>query len=289
MPTKRRGLPAVAVEREGELLLFDCGEGTQRQMMNSRLGRMQPSKIFVSHAHGDHVLGLFGLLMTLGMSDRKAPVKVFGPAEVGDMVEDVLGGAGLPFELLFERVTGGRVVKEKGYIVRAQRSDHHGESYAYRLDEAKRPGRFNPDRAKELGVPEGPLWHRLQEGKAVRFHGREVRPGSVVGPWRMGRSFGYSGDTRPSGRLQRFFRGVDLLVFESTYTSEYQDEAEEYGHSTAAEAGRLAARAGVGRLVLTHFSPRVPDAGLAVKEASRYHADVSAGNDFESFDLPLHD
>lgn len=291
MPSRERGLPSVAVEREGELLLFDCGEGTQRQLVSSRLSRFQPDVIFITHSHADHLLGLFGLLMSMSLHDRRENVKLVAPADVEELLSLVMKklGTQLSFGVEFFSARPGVVHRGKGYVVRASRAFHHGEAYSYRLDEDERPGRFYPEKAIALGIPKGPLWQKLQHGRSVIFKGKRIRPEQVTGPKRPGRSFGYSGDTRPRKELARFFGGVDVLFFDSTYTSEYSDVAKRYGHSTAEEAGMLAKRAKAGILVLYHISHRVSDEQKLLDEAKRYHERVIVAKDFLQVDVPLHD
>jgi ribonuclease Z len=290
MPTRSRGLSSIALEREGELLLFDCGEGTQRQMIISPLSHFQPDVILISHAHADHLLGLPGLLMSMGMQDRRRPVKLIGPGKVVEAVGYILKrlGTRLSFQLDCEVARPGLVHRGLGYRIRAARAEHPGEAYSFRLDEDMRPGRFYPERASRLEIPRGPLWHRLQKGRSLLYHGRKVTPEMVLGPPRPGRSFGYSGDTRPASRLVTFFRGVDLLAFDSTYSDAYLEEARAYGHSTASEAATLASKAGVRLLLLTHISPRVTSEEALLLEANREHQNVIVAKDFLQLSVPLH-
>jgi ribonuclease Z len=288
-PTRDRGLPAVAVEREGRLLLFDCGEGTQRQMVMAKPSISNPDCVFITHLHGDHLLGLLGLIQSLALQNREEPLRVFGPRGLDQIIEFNLSALHVyvPYKIAFRRVTPGVVLKEKEFKVRAHRTLHAGDSYAYRLDESTRPGRFYPDKALGLGVPQGPLWKRLQDGRSVKSDGKVVRPGQVSGSRRKGRSFGYSGDARPTEDLARFFRGVDILVFDGTYSEEFADKAKEYLHSTVGEAAQLASDAEVGRLVITHVSSRINDSSLLLRQASKRFKNVAIGEDFSSYDLAL--
>ncbi|MEM3684141.1 MAG: ribonuclease Z [Conexivisphaerales archaeon] len=290
MPSRSRGLPSIAVEREGELFLFDCGEGTQRQLISANISKYQPDAIIISHSHGDHVLGIFGLLLSMSLHGREKPVKLIAPSKVKEMVDFVLGrlNSSLGYDVEFTEVRQGVLLKSDEYVIRAARASHHDEAYSFRLDERERPGKFYPEKAMALGIPRGPLWQKLQHGRSVRLNGKKIRPEEVVGPPRKGRSFGYSGDTRPVKRLQNFFKGVDLLIFDSTYSEEYAAEARRFGHSTAAEAAKLAAAAGVGKLVLTHFSQRISQVSKMVEEARKYHEDVVAAEDLSQFEIPLH-
>jgi ribonuclease Z len=248
-----------------------------------------PKCVFITHLHGDHLLGLLGLIQSLALQNREEALQVFGPRGLDEIIRFNLSALHvyIPYKISFHRVSPGVVLKEREFKVKAHRTLHTGDSYAYRLDESTRPGRFFPEKARALGVPQGPLWKRLQDGKAVKLDGRVIRPGQVSGPRRKGRSFGYSGDARPTKDLMRFFRKVDLLVFDGTYSEEFADKAKEYLHSTVGEAAQLASQAEVGRLVLTHVSARINDASMLLKQASKRFQNVEIGADFSSYDLAL--
>jgi ribonuclease Z len=280
---------SIALEREGELLLFDCGEGTQRQMTVARLSRFEPDVIFISHIHGDHTLGLFGLLMSMSMHDRRSPVRIVGPDRLKKLIVEVFRilGTKLTFTVEFVHAKDGLVHRGAGYRVRAIRTEHPGECYGYRLDEDRRPGKFFPDRAVALGISPGPIFRKLQNGRAVEVGGSRITPEMVMGPPRRGRSFGYSGDTRPARRLVTFFKGVDLLAFDTTFSDEYATEARQFGHSTASESAMLAERAGVKTLLMTHISQRVADATILLEQAKKIHPDSVVAEDLMQFDVPL--
>lgn len=290
MPSRERGLPSVALEREGELLLFDCGEGTQRQLISAKLSKYQPDVILISHIHGDHVLGIFGLLLSMSLHDRREPVVVIGPKEVKELLDYVFSklNSRVSYDIQFREVRQGIVMKRDEYTIRAIRASHQGDCYSYRLDEKERPGKFYPEKAKALEIPMGPLWQKLQHGKSIVIKGRRISPEEVVGPSRKGRSFGYSGDTRTTKRLCKFFEGVDILLFDSTYSDDYSREAKKFGHSTASDAAKLASEAKVGMLVLTHISQRVGDTKRLLEEAKKYHLRCVVANDFDQFYIPLH-
>ena len=269
IPTKERNPPSVVIWREGVYYMFDCGEGTQRQMMKAGLGFNRHMKIFITHIHGDHVLGLPGLLQTMGFLRRDKPLEVYGPKGLRAFVECNLRtlDVELSYPLKLRMVREGVVYEDGEVVVKAKKGRHGIVNYSYRFEEKPRPGRFDVNKAVELGVPKGPLWKRLQEGHAVRVGDRVVRPEEVLGPPRPGLSVGISGDPKAIGGLVDFFRGVDLLIFESTYTREHEDVAKEYLHSTAREAAQLAKRAGVKALILTHISNRYKDLEEVLKEA----------------------
>ena len=251
--------------------------------MKAGLGWNRPLKIFVSHMHGDHCLGLPGLLLSMSMRGRSEPVEVLGPGGIGAYIRANAGvlGLGPAFDLSVREVGEGRgVAAGRGYTMHACGADHTVPALSYLFVEDDRPGTFFPDRAARLGVPRGPLWSRLQHGQPVEAEdGRTIRPGDVLGRGRAGRTVGYSGDTRPSRRLAEFFRGADCLVFDSTFADDHADRADQTGHSTASGAARLAKEAGVGHLVLTHFSPRYASTGAMLNEAGQVHGAVTAARD----------
>ena len=280
-PTRERGLPSAAIQREGELVVLDCGEGVQRQILGRGIGLNRDTTILITHLHGDHVTGLLGLLQTMALAHRAKPVTVVGPAALSEWLEVTSGllQMGLTFPLKFVRARAGKLLTSRGFVVRCCRAEHSVEAYSYTVEERPRPGLFYPEKAKALGVPKGALWSRLQRGKAVKVGTRTVEPGQVTGPVRPGRKIGYSGDTRPNSRLVRFFSGCDLLIFDSTFAAKDADKAAERKHSTCLEAAKLASAAGVRRLALTHFSARYRSSSSLVREARRIFPETFAASD----------
>ncbi|MBI3792990.1 MAG: ribonuclease Z [Gemmatimonadetes bacterium] len=258
-PTIERNVASLAIVREGETLLVDCGEGTQRQMMKYGVS-FNFGDLFVTHWHADHYLGLMGLCRTLVLQDRTAPMRVWAPKGAERMLKrmDGLGLERLSFPMEVRELADGDEVARDGYAIRAFALDHRGApSLGYALVEAERRGRFNPELARELGIPEGPLWGQLHKGQAVTLpDGRVVEPHVLVGPTRAGRTVVVTGDTRPCDATIAAARGADLLVHEATFAEEEAARAVETGHSTAREAATVAARAGVRKLALTHLSAR---------------------------------
>ncbi len=257
-PTIDRNVAGLVLQREGETILFDCGEGSQRQMMRYGVG-FSFAEIFFSHYHADHLLGVTGLLRTLGLQDRTAPVTLYGPRGA----QRVLGAAislGIErnkFPIEIREIRAGDRLRREEYDIVVFETDHRADTVGYALAEHIRLGRFHPERARELGVPEGPLWGRLHRGETIILEdGRTIRPEDLVGAPRRGRTVVYSGDTRPCLTLVEAARDADLLVHEATFGGDELERAQETGHSTAAEAARVAQEAGVRRLVLTHISPR---------------------------------
>jgi len=291
-PTVDRNVAGLVVHREGETILFDCGEGSQRQMMRYGVG-FSFAEIFFTHYHADHLLGVTGLLRTLGLMDRTSPVTLYGPRGA----ERVLGAAitlGIErnkFPIEIREIRAGDRLDRGDYDIVVFETEHRADTVGYALAEHTRLGRFHPERARELGIPEGPLWGRLHKGEAIALDdGRVVRPEDLVGTPRHGRTVVYSGDTRPHLPLIEAARGADLLVHEATFGSDELERARETGHSTAAEAARVAAEAGVRRLVLTHISPRYGrDAAELLAEARAIFPETIIARDGLTVDVPYAD
>jgi ribonuclease Z len=292
IPTIDRNVAGLAVQREGETILFDCGEGSQRQMMRYGVG-FTFREIFFTHYHADHMLGVTGLLRTLGLQDRSTPVMLYGPKGA----QRVLGAAislgiernKFPVEIL-EIKPGDRLGRDD-YDVVVFETDHRADTVGFALVEHARLGRFNPARALELGIPEGPLWGALHRGKTITLpDGRTIAPSDLVGAPRRGRSLVYTGDTRPHLAVVEAAREADLLVHEATFGGDEQERAKETGHSTAAEAARIAAEAGVRRLVLTHISSRYNrDTAELLAEAKAVFPETIIARDGMTLDVPYSD
>ena len=288
MPSSTRSLSSLAIVRGSEVLVFDAGEGMQRNFLQAGIGTNRKTKIFVTHMHSDHVIGLLGLLQTMALQNRDMPVQLYGPDLLREFMESnmKLLNFGLTFPLTFSTVNEGTVVEESDYVVKAKLAEHSIKSYCYCLEERERLGVFYPEKAQKLGIPKGGLWHKLQHGEQIEFNGRIIRSEEVTGPKRRGRKIGISGDTRINDELADFFRDCDLLIFDSTYGEDHKDKAAENMHSTAKEAAELAAKARVKKLVLTHFSARYDDVGVLVKEASEVHPNVIAAEDLIVIEIP---
>ncbi len=289
-PTVERGVSSLAIIREGETLLFDCGEGTQRQMMRYGIS-FALSDIFFTHFHGDHLIGIVGLFRTLALQGRETPFRRWGPRGAARVLRAAahFGVDRIGFPVEITELEPGTSVARDGYAISAVPVDHRGATaLAYVLTEEERRGRFNPEVARSLGIPEGPLWGRLHHGQAVTLDdGREVSPSALVGPTRPGRRVALSGDTRPNEQLGEAAAGADLLIHEATFGDEEAERAADTGHSTAREAGELAARAGVKRLVLTHFSARYSrDTAALVREARERFPDAIAARDGMEVEIP---
>ncbi len=289
-PTVDRNVAGLAVQREGETILFDCGEGTQRQMMRYGVG-FSFTEVFFTHFHADHMLGITGLLRTMGLQDRTAPVTLYGPRGA----QRILGAAmslgiernRFPVEVV--EIQAGDRLRRDEYDIVVFETDHRPDTVGYALAEHTRLGRFHPERTREHGVPEGPLWGRLHKGETVTLDdGRTVRPADLVGAPRRGRTVVYSGDTRPNLPLLEASRGADLLIHEATFGGDEAERAIETRHSTASEAARVALEAGVRRLVLTHISPRYTrDAPELLAEARAVFPETTIARDGMTVEVPF--
>jgi ribonuclease Z len=291
VPTVKRSLSGLVLRLPREQLMFDCGEGVQRQMVKAKVGFHRLTKVFVSHMHGDHVLGLPGLLQTMALLGRERKLEVYGPEGIAGFLECVRESLqfGLTFTVEIREICGdGVVCEEEDYVVEAVRSNHVVPGFAFAFVEKPRAGRFYPEKAKKLGVPEGELWSRLQRGEAVELEdGRVVCSESVVGSLRKGRKIVYSGDTRPFDGFVGFAAGADLVVHESTFDDALAEKAEVDGHSTPSQAALQAKLAGAKKLALTHISARYPDAGLLLEQARKVFEDVVVAEDFLVLEFPL--
>jgi ribonuclease Z len=282
-PTVERNVSSLAVHREGETMLFDCGEGTQRQMM--RYGASFAFEdIFFTHMHADHILGVIGLIRTMALQGRAEPLRLWGPKGTSRVLKRAEGlgfeRATFPVEIL--EIDDGQRIDRKGYAIVGFAVDHRGSaSLGYAIVEEERKGRFDPDLARELGIPEGPMWGQIHRGLAVTLDdGRVIEPSTLVGPKRAGRTVVITGDTRPCANTLAAARDADLLVHEATFGDEEAARAIETGHSTAREAATVAREAGVRQLLLTHFSARYSrDAGDLHREAVSVFADTVIGKD----------
>jgi ribonuclease Z len=288
-PTDERGLSSIAIARGNEILLFDAGEGMQRNFVRSSLRMNSKMKVFITHMHADHSLGILGLLQTLSLNGRTLPIDIYGEPRLAEFIKysTRLIGFGLSFDVNLHSIEGeGLLAREDDYVVTCCEADHNVTAYSFCLTELERPGIFDIRRAIQLGIPEGKLYKQLQSGMDIVVNGRMVRSSDVVGPCRPGRKIGISGDTRPTEKLSKFFENCDLLIFESTYAEELRHKAIENFHSTAAEAAKLANQSGARKLVLTHFSTRYRQNKQLLEEARLIHENVDDAHDLKVIHLP---
>jgi ribonuclease Z len=295
VPTTERNPSSVFVRREGDAFLFDAGEATQRQMMRYGTG-FDVSDVFVTHAHGDHVFGLPGLVQTWDFNDREDPLTIHVPRGLRDQIEALVFAVGgdVGFPVRISEVSAGETVLDRPeYEVRAFDTAHRTTSVGYALVEDDRKGRFDREKAEELGVPVGPKFSKLHEGNAVELEdGTVVRPEQVVGDPRPGRKLVYTGDTRPHDPVVAAADDADLLIHDATFTDDAAERAAETGHSTAGEAAGVAARAGARTLVLTHISSRYAGDAREVREdaeAADFDGEVFVAHDGMTYDVPFPD
>jgi ribonuclease Z len=281
-PTARRGLPATLVQRGGDKLLFDCGEGTQRQLVRS-VGLVELEHVFITHFHADHVLGLPGMLKTFSLHGRERPLTVYGPPGLERLLGALAPIIGrTTFELRVVELAANEALERDGYRVAAFEVDHRVRAHGYALVEDERPGHLDPDRARELGVTEGPDLGRLQRGETVNG----VSPDQVLGPTRRGRKIVLAGDSAPCEMTKVVAHGADVLVHEATFLADEAERAAETAHSTARGAAELAAEAEVQLLALTHISPRY-SGGEIRDEARAVFENTIVPRDFDRIELPL--
>lgn len=292
MPTKERGLPSIAIRFAGELLIFDCGESTQRQLLISELGLPRNINVFITHLHADHFLGIPGLLFTLGMLGRETPITIHGPSGLREVVKMLIDACRveLPFEVKINEIGEGVVYRGRGFTVDAMATEHSVESYAYRLKEDDRPGKMNVKYLESIGLERGPKWGLLQRGVPVEHNGQIIDPMKAVGPPRPGRRVVYTGDTRPVERLIQFSKNADVLIHDATFGSELSEKAMMDGHSTANQAAEIALRANVKELYLFHISPRYQkNENLLLLEAKRIFERAYLPRDLDRVEVPYFD
>lgn len=290
-PTVKRNVSSVAIKRGGEVIVFDCGEGTQRQFQKSALSYMQISKIFISHFHGDHFLGLPGLIQTMQLNDREKPLHIYGPMGINQLTSELLSlGYFRPnYNIVAHELCDGDTVKFEGYSIKTLQVKHNNiPTLAYALEEDMRPGKFNKPKALALRVPEGHLFSTLQKGQTVTLkNGTTITPAMVLGKPRKGRKIVISGDTVPCESLIAFAKEADVLIHDATFDASLEELAHEYGHTTAQQAATIAKEAKVDQLFLTHISPRYLDYHVLEDEARKIFKYSYVAKDFQEFIVPL--
>jgi ribonuclease Z len=291
VPTLKRSLPSVVVQCRRDQWMFDCGENVQRQMMAAKVSFHRRMKIFITHLHGDHVLGLPGLLQTMALMDRKEPIQVYAPMGLKDFLvcakETLNFGLTFPVEIN-EILAEGVICNEDEYQVLAAKSNHAIQSYSFAFMEKPRPGKFYPKKAIELGVPAGDAWSKLQRGEEIiSAKGKIVKPSDVMGPMRPGRKIVYTGDTKPFKAFGDFADSADLIIHDCTFDDSLTEKAELDGHSTPSQAGGQAKAAGAKQLVLSHISARYPDASILLDQAKKVFPNSILAEDCMEIELPL--
>ena len=288
MPTAQRAPAALLLRRGGDRLLFDCAEGTQRQLLRSSVGLLELEEVFFTHFHADHVLGLPGMLKTFSLRGREVPLTVYAPHGLVDLLASLKRVVGrLTYDLELVELAAGDVLERKGYRVAAFGVAHGVSALGWSVIESTRPGRFDVDGANALGVPNGPERGALQRGEEVTLaDGRTIAPEQVLGPPRTGRKVSLTGDTAPSEEIIEAVWGADVLVTEATFSDEERERAEETRHQTATQAAETARSANVGLLALTHLSNRYFGPEIA-REAREIFAETVVPRDFDVIEVPL--
>ena len=286
-PTPERSLTCICLVRENEVLMFDAGEGAQVAYLKAGLPWNKKMKIFVTHLHGDHCLGILGLLQTMSMQKRTESLEIYGPTGIEEFITANIKvlNFGLPFPVFITIVEEGDVVNEKKYRISCCEAQHGIPAFSYCFEENEKPGVFYPEKAKELGIPEGKMWQELQNGNSVEVNGVKIDSSQVTGDKRPGKKIGISGDTRPTEKLQNFFTNSDYLSFDCTFSFDLKDRAIETNHGTAKEAAELAKNANVKNLILTHFSARYSDESVLLDEAKQIHESVIAAKDLLEIEI----
>jgi ribonuclease Z len=288
-PSKIRNVPSIAIKYESEVILFDCGEGTQRQFMFSPLSFMQVKKIFITHFHGDHFLGLPGLIQSMYLNERTDPLYIFGPRGATKIISNLLklGYFTPSYEIIIEDLEDGSVMEFEKYNVTASSVEHNVPSLGYALEEHSRPGFFDKPKALELGIPEGPLFGKLQRGKSIMIEDKKITPEMVMGPPRRGRKVAYTGDTKPCEAVVKLAKGCDVMIHDATFDSELEEKANNYGHSSTRQAAEIARKAEAEHLYLFHISPRYEDSEKLEKQAREIFPNTFAAVDLMEIELKL--
>ena len=286
-PTERRGLSCICLENDGEILMFDAGEASQISYMKSGLGWNKKMKLFVTHLHGDHCVGILGLLQTMSMQKRTESLEIFGPKGIDEFLAANIKvlNFGLSFSILITIVKEGKIFEDKKFSMYAAKASHSITAFSYLFEEKDKPGKFNVEKAKELGIPEGKLWNKLQNGEEIINNEEIIKPVQVLGKKRPGKKIGISGDTMPTKELEEFFKECDYLVFDSTFLDEEKQKAQDTCHSTAKQAAQLGKNSNVKNLILTHFSARYKDEIGHLTEAEKIHNSVVTAKDFLEIEI----
>ncbi len=291
-PTLTRNVSSVGIKFGSELVLFDCGEGSQRQIMGAEgVTFMQLNRVFISHFHGDHYLGLLGMLQTMHMNDRKKDIDVYGPKGTVRFMKGFMasGYVGIGFPVKVHELDQGMELDMKKYKIIPFGLKHHDiPTLGYVFQEAERPGKFDKLRALELGIPEGPMFGKLQRGESIEVKDRIITPDMVLGPTRPGRKVVYALDTVPTENVVKYARDADVLIHDSTGSYDIQEKMQRYGHTTAGEAADIAKKAGVEKLILTHISPRYEkDSKKLLEEARATFPNTKIARDMMVYSVEL--
>ena len=288
--SKQRNHPSIALKAFGEVMLFDCGEGTQRQLLFTKVSPMKIARIFITHYHGDHILGLPGLLQSMSLNGREKKLTIYGPEGLNHIKNAIysLGYCAIDFPVEFVEIDSGIVDESDEYIITAQRVKHNVLSLAYSIEEKKKP-RFLREKAVELGVPVGPLFSLLHDGNEIEVNGEIIKPEQVLGPPRKGIKITYSGDSRPCEEMIMLAKDSTLLIHESTFIKDDENHAQEHAHSTSIDAAMIARESNSEKLILTHISTRYGDeyGEIMLSEAKDVFENTELAEDL--MEIEIHD
>ncbi|RAP51352.1 MAG: ribonuclease Z [Methanosphaera sp. SHI613] len=283
IPTRKRNHTSIVIKVSNRMVLFDCGEATQKQMMYAQISPMKIDDIYITHLHGDHILGLPGLIQSLAFRGRTRPLNIYGPEGIDELLEHIkkLGFSAINYEIITHSITDDDSVlyEQDDFVVKARKMKHTVTNYAYMIEEIRQP-KFLKAKALELNIPPGPLFGQLQAGCEIELDGVIIKPEQVLGPPRKGVKMVFSGDTIPQESMVEFARDVDLLIHEATFSKKYADKAEENGHTIAEDAARIAKDANVEQLILTHISNRYTDSNELLNEAKEIFENTVYAHDF---------
>jgi ribonuclease Z len=287
MPTRKRNLPCVVIKRGPEVIMLDCGEGTQKQMRYSKIGFNKKMKILISHMHGDHVLGLPGLFQSMSMLGRTKKIDIYGPEGLKDFIESTERTVKYSrrFDLVIYEVNEGKIIEEDEYEIFSKWIDHDFPCLAYALEEKEKPGKFKLNKAKELKIPKGPLWKELQKGKSIKIDNKTIKSNDVLGPSRPGIKLVYASDTRPCKSVISLSKNADVLIHDCTFEGSHKDKAQEYGHSTASQAAKIAKEACVKKLILIHISAMYEESNNLLEQAAKIHKDTILAEDLMKIEV----
>lgn len=286
VPTEHRNHTAIILRAFGETMLFDCGEGTQKQLVKAKISPMKISKIFITHYHGDHILGLPGLIQSMGFRGREKDLDIYGPKGLHKLINAIsnFGFFQINFNINIHEITDGIIIENDEYIIETAKLEHNITNMAYSIYEKKKP-RFIREKAIELGIRPGPLFGKLHNGEEVEVNGKIIKPEQVLGEPRKGKKFAYSGDSRPCKQMIELAKNSDLLIHEATYENEDQEHAIANAHSTVKEAIEVAKEADVNQLVLTHISTRYKEDKTMKKEAKELFENTIIAYDYLKIEL----
>jgi ribonuclease Z len=291
IPTKERSQSSISLRYEGDYFLFDCGEGTQRQLKFAKISPMRIKAIFLSHLHGDHMYGIPPLLDSLSFFKRKDDLTIFGPVDTERVIESLqrMGYAAKPaFKIKVKECKEGKILDNERYEIHCFPTRHSTPSLGFVFQEKDKPGRFDREKALKLEIPESRMWSKLQQGQTVKHKGKTFTPDMVLGPPRKGKKIVITGDTMPSDKTVANSEGADILIHEGTFSDSIKEKSRKFKHSTVKEAAEIAKKAGVKKLILTHLSQRYDeekDVKELLKEAKDIFTETEIADDFSRFTL----